>query len=177
MFLYKLCLSIPRLLFSMAPPVPEHATSAVDEAYDAFTNAATTLKEMVDAKLSPGSITRQTHVSLDRAVSWPRWPRGLFANAFLQMGIVPFTSSLVETIRHDPKEQLYWLRDLCKEAIRAKTFVAPVHSMSQLYKMLEAYEAHREANKTKRQPPAGSTRSKKVCYVSLKFSHSKVAFF
>ncbi|KAJ7839403.1 hypothetical protein B0H13DRAFT_2366858 [Mycena leptocephala] len=79
------------------------------------------------------------------------------------MGIVPFTSSLVETTRHASKEQLYWLRDHCKEGIKAKTFSAPAHSMSQLYKMLETYEAHRESLKGKKLPPAVGTKvGKKV---------------
>ncbi|KAJ7861890.1 hypothetical protein B0H13DRAFT_2354953 [Mycena leptocephala] len=109
----------------MAPSPPEHATSVVDQAYEAFDDSSITLQEMVEAKLSPGSVNRQTHSALDRS-----------------MGIVPFTSSLVETTRHASKEQLYWLRDHCKEGIKAKTFSAPAHSMSQLYKMLETYEAH-----------------------------------
>ena len=69
------------------------------------------------------------------------------------MGIVPFTSSLVEPNHHSSKERLYWLRDHCKEGIKAKTFVAPAHSMSQLYKMLETYEAHRESLKAKKPLP------------------------
>ncbi|KAJ7817952.1 hypothetical protein B0H13DRAFT_1922603 [Mycena leptocephala] len=109
----------------MAPSPPEHATSAVDQAYDAFDESSITLQEMVEKKLSAGSINRQTHTSLDRS-----------------MGIVPYTSSLVDPTRHASKERLYWLRDFCKEGIKAKTFSAPAHSMSQLYKMLETYEAH-----------------------------------
>ncbi|KAJ7882523.1 hypothetical protein B0H13DRAFT_2344609 [Mycena leptocephala] len=108
----------------MAPSPPEHATSAVDQAYDAFDESSITLQEMVEKKLSAGSINRQTHTSLDRS-----------------MGIVPYTSSLVDPTRHASKERLYWLRDFCKEGIKAKTFSAPAHSMSQLYKMLETYEA------------------------------------
>ncbi|KAJ7914482.1 hypothetical protein B0H13DRAFT_1872871, partial [Mycena leptocephala] len=113
----------------MAPSPPEHATSAVDQAYNAFDESSITLQEMVEAKLSVGSVNRQTHTSLDRS-----------------MGIVPFTSSLVEPNRHSSKERLYWLCDHCKEGIKAKTFAAPAHSMSQLYKMLETYEAHRYYN-------------------------------
>jgi hypothetical protein len=79
------------------------------------------------------------------------------------MGIVPFTSSLVDTTRHASKERLYWLRDHCKEGIKTKTFSAPAHSMSQLYKMLETYEAHRESLKAKKpQPAIGSKVGKKV---------------
>jgi hypothetical protein len=79
------------------------------------------------------------------------------------MGIVPYTSSLVDPTRHASKERLYWLRDFCKEGIKAKTFSAPAHSMSQLYKMLETYEAHRESLKSKKpQPAVGTKVGKKV---------------
>ena len=60
----------------MAPSPPEHATSAVDQAYDAFDESSITLQEMVEKKLSAGSINRQTHTSLDRSVSPPRYRRG-----------------------------------------------------------------------------------------------------
>ncbi|KAJ7824839.1 hypothetical protein B0H13DRAFT_2375271 [Mycena leptocephala] len=130
----------------MAPSPPEHATSAVDQAYDAFDESSITLQEMVEKKLSAGSINRQTHTSLDRS-----------------MGIVPYTSSLVDPTRHASKERLYWLRDFCKEGIKAKTFSAPAHSMSQLYKMLETYEAHRESLKSKKpQPAVGTKVGKKI---------------
>ncbi|KAJ7923734.1 hypothetical protein B0H13DRAFT_2316088 [Mycena leptocephala] len=130
----------------MAPSPPEHATSVVDQAYNAFDESSITLQEMVEKKLSAGSINRQTHTSLDRS-----------------MGIVPYTSSLVDPTRHASKERLYWLRDHCKEGIKAKTFSAPAHSMSQLYKMLETYEAHRESLKSKKPPPAVGTKvSKKI---------------
>ncbi|KAJ7921274.1 hypothetical protein B0H13DRAFT_2318624 [Mycena leptocephala] len=108
----------------MAPSPPEHATSAVDQAYDAFDESSITLQEMVEKKLSAGSINRQTHTSLDRN------------------GNRPLHEQLGGPNSPCFKERLYWLRDFCKEGIKAKTFSAPAHSMSQLYKMLETYEAH-----------------------------------
>ncbi|KAJ7839406.1 hypothetical protein B0H13DRAFT_2366860 [Mycena leptocephala] len=51
----------------MAPPPPEHATSAVDQVYEAFDDSSITLQEMVEAKLSPGSVNRQTHSALDHS--------------------------------------------------------------------------------------------------------------
>ncbi|KAJ7896844.1 hypothetical protein B0H13DRAFT_2338131 [Mycena leptocephala] len=128
----------------MAPSPSEHATSTVDQPYEAFDDSSITLQKMVEAKLSPGSVNRQTHSALDRS-----------------MGIVPFMSSLVETTCHASKEWLYWLCDHCKEGIKAKTFSAPVHSMSQLYKMLETYEAHCESLKGKKPPPAVGTKAGK----------------
>jgi hypothetical protein len=57
----------------MVPSPPEHATSAVDQAYYTFDESSITLQEMVEAKLSAGSINRQTHSALDRSVRLPRY--------------------------------------------------------------------------------------------------------
>ncbi|KAJ7820127.1 hypothetical protein B0H13DRAFT_2378004 [Mycena leptocephala] len=208
----------------MAPSPPEHATSAVDQAYYAFDESSITLQEMVEAKLSAGSINRQTHSALDRSMgivpfthcvqgppslrllARPKHNCGKICVAPVQMwaseatqtepdmyiamhhyaelhtatqnymelhidcieaksrkALNAVTSSLVDTTRHASKERLYWLRDHCKEGIKAKTFSAPAHSMSQLYKMLETYEAHRELLKAKKpQPAIGSKVGKKV---------------
>ncbi|KAJ7816478.1 hypothetical protein B0H13DRAFT_2380378 [Mycena leptocephala] len=107
----------------MAPSPPEHATSAVDQAYDAFDESSITLQEMVEKKLSAGSINRQTHTSLDRNGNRPLHE---------QLG-GPNSPCFERTALLAPR--------LCKEGIKAKTFSAPAHSMSQLYKMLETYEA------------------------------------
>ncbi|KAJ7832513.1 hypothetical protein B0H13DRAFT_2370914 [Mycena leptocephala] len=124
----------------MAPSPPEHATSTVDQAYDAFDESSITLQEMVEKKLSAGSINRQTHTSLDRNGNRPLHE---------QLG-GPNSPCFERTALLAPR--------LLQEGIKAKTFSAPAHSMSQLYKMLETYEAHRESLKSKKPHPAVGTK-------------------